>query len=185
LKTAFKTRNGRTVYDGFGIEPDVEVKDTTLVGNITIALVRKFLIFDYATEFANKHKSIASPSEFEITDEIYNDFKEYLKDKKYEYSTSTEKALELLKEAAKDEKYIDAISTDIEILMKKVHSDKAIDLEKNREDISELLKSEILGRYYYEKGRIEGSLKSDPGVNKAIEILSNKEQYNNILGKSK
>ena len=80
LKTAFKTRNGRTVYDGFGIEPDVEVKDTTLVGNITIALVRNFLIFDYATEFANKHKSIASPSDFEITDEIYNDFKEYLKE---------------------------------------------------------------------------------------------------------
>jgi carboxyl-terminal processing protease len=185
LKTAFKTRNGRTVYDGFGIEPDVEVKDTTLVGNITIALVRNFLIFDYATEFANKHKNIASPSDFEITDEIYNDFKEYLKDKKYEYSTSTEKALELLKETAKEEKYIDAISADIDALIQKVHSDKAIDLEKNREDISELLKSEILGRYYYEKGRIEGSLKSDPGVNKAIEILSNKEQYNNILGKSK
>ena len=185
LKTAFKTRNGRIVYDGFGIEPDVEVRDTIMVGNITVALVRKFLIFDYATEFANKHKSIASPSEFEITNEIYNDFKEYLKDKKYDYSTSTEKALELLKEAAKDEKYIDAISSDIETLMQKVHSDKAVDLEKNREDISELLKSEILGRYYYEKGRIEGSLKSDPGVKKAIEILGNKEQYNNILAGGK
>lgn len=185
LKTAFKTRNGRTVYDGFGIEPDVEVKDTTLVGNITIALIRKFLIFDYATEFANKHKSIASPSEFEITDEIYNDFKEYLKDKNYDYSTSTEKALELLKETAKDEKYIDAISADIETLMKKVRSDKAIDLEKNRDEISELLKSEILGRYYYEKGRIEGSLKSDLEVKKAIEILTDKEQYNNILTGSK
>ena len=69
--------------------------------------------------------------------------------------------------------------------MQKVHSDKAVDLEKNREDISELLKSEILGRYYYEKGRIEGSLKSDPGVKKAIEILGNKEQYNNILAGGK
>lgn len=185
LKTAFRTRNGRTVYDGFGIEPDVEVKDTILVGNITIALMRKFLIFDYATTFAKKHKSIASPAEFEITDDIYADFKEYLKGKEYSYSTATEKALDLLKEAAKDEKYIDAIATDIDNLVQKVHSDKAIDLEKNREDISELLKSEILGRYYYEKGRIEGSLKTDKEVKEAIDILGNKERYNSILGNAK
>lgn len=66
-----------------------------------------------------------------------------------------------------------------------MHSDKAIDLEKNREDISELLKSEILGRYYYEKGRIEGSLKTDKEVKEAIDILGNKERYNSILGNAK
>ena len=185
LKTAFQTRNGRTVYDGFGIEPDVEVVDSSIVGNITIALVRNFLIFDYATKYAEKHKSIPSPAEFEITDEIYNDFKNFLEDKEYTYSTATEKALELLKEAAQDEKYIDAIATDIDNLVQKVHSDKAIDLEKNREDISELLKSEILGRYYYEKGRIEGMLKSDIGVKEAIDILGNKERYNSILDNAK
>lgn len=185
LKTAFHTRNGRTVYDGFGIEPDVEVVDSSIVGNITIALVRNFLIFDYATKYVEKHKSIPAPSEFEITDEIYNDFKNFLSGKEYTYSTSTEKALELLKEAAKDEKYIDAIAADIDNLVQKVHSDKAIDLEKNREDISELLKSEILGRYYYEKGRIEGMLKSDIGVKEAINILGDKERYNSILGKDK
>lgn len=181
LKTAFKTRNGRVVYDGFGIEPDVEIVDSSMVGNITVALVRNMLIFDYATDYAKKHSSILPAADFEITDEIYADFTDFLKDKKYEYSTSTEKALELLKEAAKDEKYIESIADDIEKLIQKVHSDKAIDLQKNREDISGFIKSELLTRYYYEKGRIEGMLNNDDEVKAAIEILSDKDSYNNIL----
>ena len=181
LKTAFKTRNGRVVYDGFGIEPDVEIVDSSMVGNITVALVRNMLIFDYATNYAKKHSSILPAADFEITDEIYADFTDFLKDKKYEYSTSTEKALELLKEAAKDEKYIESIADDIEKLIQKVHSDKAIDLQKNREDISGFIKSELLTRYYYEKGRIEGMLNNDDDVKAAIEILSDKDSYNNIL----
>ena len=181
LKTAFKTRNGRVVYDGFGIEPDVEIVDSSMVGNITVALVRNMLIFDYATDYAKKHSSILPAADFEITDEIYADFTDFLKDKKYEYSTSTEKALELLKEAAKDEKYIESIADDIEKLIQKVHSDKAIDLQKNREDISGFIKSELLTRYYYEKGRIEGMLNNDDEVKAAIEILSDKDRYNNIL----
>lgn len=181
LKTAFKTRNGRVVYDGFGIEPDVEIVDSSMVGNITVALVRNMLIFDYATNYAKKHSSILPAADFEITDEIYADFTDFLKDKKYEYSTSTEKALELLKEAAKDEKYIESIADDIEKLIQKVHSDKAIDLQKNREDISGFIKSELLTRYYYEKGRIEGMLNNDDEVKAAIEILSDKDSYNNIL----
>ena len=181
LKTAFKTRNGRVVYDGFGIEPDVEIVDSSMVGNITVALVRNMLIFDYATDYAKKHFSILPAADFEITDEIYADFTDFLKDKKYEYSTSTEKVLELLKEAAKDEKYIESIADDIEKLIQKVHSDKAIDLQKNREDISGFIKSELLTRYYYEKGRIEGMLNNDDEVKAAIEILSDKDSYNNIL----
>lgn len=181
LKTAFKTRNGRVVYDGFGIEPDVEIVDSSVVGNITVALARNMLIFDFATEYVKTHPTIAPAAEFEITDEIYADFANFLKDKKYDYSTSTEKALELLKEAAKDEKYIESIADDIDVMIKKVHSDKAIDLQKNREDISELLKSEILTRYYYEKGRIEGMLEDDKEVKAAVEILSDKDRYNNIL----
>ena len=185
LKTAFKTRNGRVVYDGFGIEPDVEIVDSSLVGNITVALVRNMLIFDFATEYAKKHSSIAPAVDFEITDEIYADFENFLKDKKYDYSTATEKALNLLKETAKDEKYIDAIAGDIEILIQKVHTDKAVDLHKNREEIAELLKSEILVRYYYDKGRVEGMLKTDKEVNEAMRILGDKELYSSILTKSK
>lgn len=184
LKTAFSTKNGRTVYDGFGIEPDVEVKDS-LVSNITIALVRNLLIFEYATQFANNVAEIKPAAEFEITDEIYEDFKTFLKDKKYDYSTSTEKALKLLREAAKEDKCISSIEEDIAALEKKVVTDKSIDLDKNRDEISELLKSEILSRYYYEKGRIEGGLKTDPEVNEAVKILKDNEKYKSLLKKSK
>ena len=87
----------------------------------------------------------------------------------------------MLKEAAKDEKYIESIADDIEKLIQKVHSDKAVDLQKNREDITGFIKSELLTRYYYEKGRIEGMLNNDDEVKAAIEILSDKDRYNNIL----
>ena len=182
LKTAFKTRNGRTVYDGFGIEPDVEVEQEYMSA-LSVALVQKFLIFNYATQFVKKHPTIAPPSQFEITDEIYDDFRRYLSDKEYNYSTSTEKYLDDLKTIAKEEKYYDEVESDIAALEAKLKTDKSRDLTKYREEISEMLKSEILSRYYYQKGRVEGSLIHDKDVLKAVEILSDKAQYTKILKK--
>ena len=182
LKTAFKTRNGRTVYDGYGIEPDVEVEQEYMSA-LAVALIQKSLIFDYATAFCKSHPSIAPASEFMITDEIYNDFRNFLSDKEYAYSTSTEKYLDELKAIAKEEKYYEAVEKDIAALESKLKNDKADDLNKYRQEISEMLKSEILSRYYYQKGRIEGSLSDDKDVLKAIEILSDKAQYNKILGR--
>ena len=182
LKTAFKTRNGRTVYDGYGIEPDVEVEQEYMSA-LAVALIQKSLIFDYATAFCKSHPSIAQASEFMITDEIYNDFRNFLSDKEYAYSTSTEKYLDELKAIAKEEKYYEAVEKDITALESKLKNDKADDLNKYRQEISEMLKSEILSRYYYQKGRIEGSLSDDKDVLKAIEILSDKAQYNKILGR--
>lgn len=180
LKTAFKTRNGRTVYDGFGIEPDIVV-EPEYMSSLEIALVQKFLIFDYATKFYYSHPTIASPAEFEITDEIYNDFKQFVATQNCEYSTYTEKILQELRETAKEEEYLESIKSDLDALEAKFKTDKQSDLDKHRTAISELLKGEILCRYYYDKGRIEGALKVDPDVNKAVEILCNKEQYNKIL----
>ncbi len=182
LKTAFKTRNGRTVYDGFGIDPDVEV-EPRYMSNIAIGLMQKFLVFDYVTEFVRTHASIPSADVFEITDEIYADFVNYLSDKELNYSTVTEKVIKELREVAKEEKYIESIQDDLDAMEKKFREEKKGDLEKNREEISEMLKSEILVRYYYEKGRLQGMLKSDPEVLKAIEILSDKTQYEKLLGK--
>ena len=182
LKTAFKTRNGRTVYDGFGIEPDVEVEQEYMSA-LSVALVQKFLIFNYATQFVKQHPTIAPPSQFEITDEIYDDFRRYLSDKEYNYSTSTEKYLDDLKTIAKEEKYYDEVESDIAALEAKLKTDKNRDLTKYREEISEMLKSEILSRYYYQKGRVEGSLIHDKDVLKAVEILSDKAQYTKILKK--
>ena len=181
LKTAFKTRNGRTVYDGFGIEPDVEVEhpNSSLV---TVALYNKRLFFSYATKFVREHPTIASPREFTITDDIYQDFVRFLSDKSYEYTTYTERLLEEMHKVAEDENYMDEIKQQLESLEKTFKDAKKADLMRNREDISQYLRDEILVRYYYQKGRIEGSLADDPDILKAVEVLSNPEEYNRILG---
>ncbi|MBR4198320.1 MAG: S41 family peptidase [Bacteroidales bacterium] len=182
LKTAFKTRNGRTVYDGFGIEPDIDV-EPEYISNISVALLQKNLVFDYVTDFYYKHKEIASASQFRVTDEIYNDFKNYISTKEYEYSTNTEKTLKMLRETAKEEKYLSAIEKELSDLEKKLQSDKLVDLDKNKEEVKQLIEAEILTRYYYEKGRTEGMLKYDNVLHKAIQVLSDKDGYNKILKK--
>lgn len=182
LKTAFKTRNGRTVYDGFGIEPDVEMEPEYISG-IASSLYAKFLIFNYATGFRKKHETIAPPSEFAITDEIFADFVHYLSDKDYEYSTITERMLKELRRVAQEEKYLDAIKEQLDAMEERFRKDKEQDIYRYRDEISEMLLAEILTRYYYEKGRIEGSLRTDSDVKKAIEVLSDKAGYNKLLGK--
>lgn len=182
LKTAYTTRNGRTVYDGYGIEPDVEV-EPRYMSNIAIALMQQSLVFDYATVFARQHPSILPPDQFEITDDIYNEFVQFLSDKDLKYSTATEKVIKELRSIAEEEHYLTSIQSDLDAMQKRFEVEKKGDLEKYREEISEMLKSEILVRYYYEKGRLQGMLKSDPEVLKAIEILGDKSQYDKLLGK--
>ena len=127
--------------------------------------------------------SSISPSEFQITDEIYQDFVNYLKDKDCSYKTGTEQVLKELRDIAKDENYIDALSSQIDALEEQLKKDKDGDLTKFRDEISEMLKAEILVRYYYAAGRLEGSLVSDPEVKKAIEVLKDKELYAKALRK--
>lgn len=182
LKTAFKTLNGRTVYDGFGIEPDIEA-EPEYMSALATTLVAKFHIFNYVTQFVKSHPTIASPAEFQITDAIYDDFRQYLSDKDYSYSTSTEQMLKELKDVAKEENYYEALSQNIEQLEAQLKKDKADDLTKFRKEISEMLKAEILVRYYYAAGRLEGSLITDPDVLKACEVLKDKALYNKTLKK--
>lgn len=182
LKTAFSTRNGRTVYDGFGIEPDVEV-DMGYYSNLEVALMSKFYVFDYATQYYYSHPSIPAPKDFQITDEIYNDFVKFLSDKDLTYSTITEHVLKELRETAKEEHYLDSIASTIDLLEKRFKAEKEGDLQKHKEGVSLLLKREILNRYYYEKGRIEGTLPHDPQINKAIDLLLNQSEYKKLLSK--
>ena len=173
LKTAFKTKSGRTVYDGFGIEPDIEI-EPEYMSNLAIALVQKLLIFDYATDFYRKHKEIAPAESFEITDEIYADFCRYLKDKKLSYNTVTERVIKELRDVAKQEKYDSAIEQQLKEMEARLATEKESDLQKHREEVCEMLKAEILTRYYYDQGRLQGALKSDKAVLRAVEELSGK-----------
>ncbi len=180
LITTFKTQNGRTVYDGGGIEPDINLKPLKF-SNIAASLFTKFLIFDYANKFFRENPEIPPADEFIITDQIFDDFKNYISDKDYDYTTESEKTLEKLKKHAEKEKYFDAIQSEYKTLKMKMKHDKNEDLNKYKDQIKELLKIEIVSRYYYQKGKILASIADDPEIKKAMEILENKTLYESIL----
>lgn len=183
LGKAFQTIHGRTVYEGHGIMPDVQV-DRDTYATVTAYLYAKNYIFDYANKFYSEHKSIAPADVFKIDDATYQDFMKFVKDKKFTYTTESEKQIEKLKKVAKEEGYLDKIQPQIEVLEKNLVTEKANDLLNNRKDIEELLRSEIVGRYYYQKGRIISSLQDDPDLDRAFEILLNtngKDEYHSIL----
>lgn len=176
----FKTKNGRKVYDGGGVAPDITVEPDPL-SNIAASLASKNLIFDYATIYRNNHPSIPSPKEFRLSDAEYADFVKFISDKEYDYTTKSEKLLDDYKAAATKEKYFTAIEKDFEMLKTKMIHDKQADLEKFKEEIKELLREEIVSRYYYQKGRIEASFEHDPEILKSLEVLNNRKLYDATL----
>ena len=183
LGKPFKTMAGRTVYEGHGITPDVKV-DRDPYAIATAYLYGKNYIFDYANKYYSEHKTIDSADRFKIDDATYNDFVKFVKDKGFTYTTESEKAVEKLKKMAKEEGYLEQIKPQIEQLEKNLAADKANDLQKNRKDIEELLVSEIVSRYHFQKGRIVASLQNDPDLERAFEILLNtngKDEYHSIL----
>ena len=183
LGKAFKTMGGRIVYEGHGITPDVKVNRDPYA-TVTAYLYAKNFIFDYANKFYSEHKSIDSADRFQIDEAIYQDFMKFVKDKNFSYTTESEKAIEKLKKTTKDEGYLDKIQPQIDLLEKTLTAEKDKDLLNNRKDIEELLRSEIVGRYYFQKGRIVASLNDDPDLKRAFEILLNtngKDEYHSFL----
>lgn len=176
----FKTKNGREVFDGRGIDPDIKI-DEKEYSQITTALYAQDLIFDYATEYRIKNESIADARNFHVTDEMYNDFLVFLKDKEYKYTTSTMKEFENLKKIATKEKYSEGAQAEFDALMKKLSPDKTEDLKRFKDEIVWFLENEIISRYYYEDGRIEMSLVNDPFIIEAKKVLDDKTRYENIL----
>ena len=178
LMTSFQTKNGREVFDGGGINPDI-ITETGIFSNIIVSLFRERLFFDYATDFRFENDSIAT--DFIFSDSNYEHFVDYLSGKEYTYKTKTEEALEKLKEKATDEKYFESLSDEYEALLTQLVANKGDDLFTNKEEIKEILTGEIRSRYFYQIGRIEAALNFDPELEKALEILKNKEEYDQIL----
>jgi carboxyl-terminal processing protease len=180
LKRAFKTKDGRTVYDGTGIRPDVPVarkKYPDIVGS----LAEKRLFFDYATKYRAAHPTIPAATKFKLSDADYQDFQAFLKDKSYEYKTSTEEDLKKLEASAKDEEYLNAIKSDLDDVEKKLKADKQEDITKHKDDIKEILEDEISSRYYYQAGRIQASFDDDQDIQEAVKIINDQSRYHNIL----
>ncbi len=183
LGPEFKTANGRIVYEGHGIQPDVKI-EPEMLSTITAHLYAQNMIFKYANKFYREHKTISSPEEFVITDEIYNDFVNFVEEQNFSYTSESEKDFEELIKTAKLEGYYDNIKEQLDVLEKELKSHKDNDLINKKEEISEILKMEIVGRYYFQKGKIISSLKDDPELNRAVEILLNsngENEYENIL----
>ncbi len=180
LISEFTTKSGRKVYDGGGIRPDMSTEKES-ISHISKGLIRDFMIFDYATKFRIENPVIPSVENFKITDSIYSDFKKYISKRNFDYTTDSERQLEKLKETAKEEKYFKAIDKEFSELENKLMHDKNSDLITFKDEITFILKEHIIMRYYYQTGAIKASLDEDPGIEKAVNILLDKEKYNNIL----
>lgn len=172
----FQTRNGRPVYDGRGVDPDVEVTKEPKSA-LFKSLEENHIIFNYANEYA---LSVATPdtvTEYSYTD--YTSFKNYVLGKEFTYNTASEQQLKDLKETAKKEKYFGVSEAEFTQLMKKLTPNKQDDLERYKSEILPVLESEIANRLYYQKGQIQSDLAKDPYITSSINTFNT--NYSSIL----
>ncbi|MFZ7116199.1 MAG: S41 family peptidase [Bacteroidota bacterium] len=180
LITEFKTKNGRSVFDGSGIFPDIYT-DADYYSPLAISLFSNYLIFDYANKFSREHSSIASAKDFTLTSAEYQEFVNFLSGKKYDYTDKTERKIEELKKTAIKEDHYEVMKSEFTALENKMKDYKSKDLLNHDDEIRQILESEISARYYYQKGRLESSFKTDQEVKKAVEVFSNASLYASIL----
>jgi len=180
LKTAYKTKNGRTVFDGGGVDPDISLENEFLAP-ITVSLIQKGLIFNYSTAYFFDHKEIANASEFSLSDDEYAEFTVWLKNRDYDYITTVENSMNKFIESAKKENYYNDVKNSIDDLESKISHNKEADLVTYKSQIKDILEESITSRYYLIPGEIEASFDNDTDLKAAIEALSNPEKYNHLL----
>lgn len=184
LAVAYKTKNGRTVYDKGGVEPDVAVPEER-VPDILSALIEEQAVFDFANDYRAKHESIAEAEKFVVDDAIYNEFLQFLKAKKYTCTTSIEEKLEELKTAAEDDHAFASIQAAYNQLKSQVESLKRQDLTTHKAEIERALTQEIVSRYYYSTGKLINSLHHDNYIETAKSVLLDSARYQSILSPKK
>ena len=182
LRKSFKTKIGRIVKDGAGIEPDVKTEEE-LMADVTISLFENNHFFTFANLYKKNHSTLLGDSKYKMTDAEYVEFVEFVKGKSFKYETDTEKALKALKKTAEEEKYFAALQPAISTLESEILSEKGDDLMKFKSEIKRILQMEIVSRYKYEKGRIASSLTEDKDIATALEYFIEIEKYNKLLGK--
>jgi carboxyl-terminal processing protease len=180
MMSEFKTKNGRKVYDGAGIMPDIKIARKTYP-EIVRALLNEGLPFDFASQYRNKHDSIISPNKYKFSDAEYFEFIKFISEKNINYQTATEKALASLEKEAKNDKYFESIKNQYDSLKGILLKDKKQDLLTFKNNIVEILEEEIISRYYYQTGSIIYGLYHDDDINKAKEVLSNIDEYKKTL----
>ncbi len=180
LKKTFKTRGGRNVLSGGGVTPDVTVKDEPM-SLVAVTLYSKNYLFDYATDYASKHTTIAEPDKFSLTEAEFNQFAKWVDNKDFSYKTETENQLDSLKVIAVKEKYYDNVKSEFDALKAKLSHDKKQDLLKHKDQVRHILESEIASRYYYTRGRMAQTMQYDNELAKAIALINTPAEYKKLL----
>lgn len=180
LKTAYYTTNGREVFDGGGVDPDIVIEKPKRPSIVTV-LSQKGLLFSYASKYVSENDSIADPRSYELSDATYSDFKAWVGEHSLEYANKTEGAMDRLIASAKQENYYADIQSALDDLKASVVDQKNNDLDLFASDIKDVLEEEIVSRYYFEKGIIESSFNEDPNILMAIEVLNDPVKYEEIL----
>ncbi len=177
----FHTAHGREVREGGGITPDVKV-DYPEINRLVYNIVRDQWAFDFATRYHSQHPTIPQPDQFEITDEIFNEFKAFIDPDKFQYDKVCEQGLENLQKVAKTEGYMnDSTQAAFKQLERLLKHDLNHDLDNNRKEISRLLAQEILTRYYYQSGETQYEARHDETIDKVAELLAKPGQWAKTL----
>lgn len=180
LRRSFTTRNGRVVFDGGGIDPDI-VTEPRRFSPVLTALIQNNLLFDWVTSYVAARDRNTIDAKFKLSDSDWNAFKSWIKNKELNYQTRTEKLLQEIMETTKDEQYYSEIESELQKLKKRFQRSKEDDIENNKAEIKRYLEEEIVSRVAYQEGRIQKTLTYDTDVAEAIKVLSDKELYQKIL----
>jgi len=180
LKRPFKTSKGRTVYDGGGIDPDVVVKNKEIHPVVQTLYINGHL-FDFATQYAYSHAVPSSPAAFSLSDADYNQFVQWMKGKTYRYETEADRALQELKEQAKQEQNLATLKPEIDKIESVLAEKKKNDLMVYKQEIKQFIESEILTHYFAEKGNVEAGFKYDNELSESIQLLKNPTKCKQIL----
>ncbi|MBO3115269.1 S41 family peptidase [Winogradskyella sp. DF17] len=175
----FKTKNGREVFDGGGVEPDIEIENSKLT-TISKAIVGENLIFNFATEYYYKNM-VTEFENFEFSDKDYKSFKTFLKSSGFNFETKTEKALNNAMAVAEEEELDNVINSDYHNLTAAIQSYKSNAIDENKSQLESLLTDEIIKRYFYSEGLYKYYTIKNPDIIKALSVLNNPTQYASIL----
>ncbi|MDR9373830.1 MAG: S41 family peptidase [Schleiferiaceae bacterium] len=181
LRSRFATENGREVFDGAGIAPDLEVKPPELAEAVA-ELYRGHHFFDYATQFRFTHDSIPPVKGYQLSDKTYQDFRSWLETRDFQFETNTDEALARLEKAAEADGYGAKMNESLESLEASLKRLKSDDLAENESRVRQLLGEEIASRYYYQGGKVAMGLRYDPQVDTALKVIQNSSRYHRILG---
>jgi carboxyl-terminal processing protease len=180
LKVAFETKNGRKVYDGGGIDPEI-ILENIQISDLTVQLIVNGYIFRYASKYANNHESIVSASDFNLSDDEYVDFIEWIEQEEFSYTNPLTKDLTKLEKSVDESAKKDQVNPHLKDISAKLTIPLNLALQNNSAEIRRLLEVDIASRYYLEPGAVEAGLGDDPSIKKSLELFSSSEKYEALL----